>query len=55
MIQDFAFPNGVKFRKLSSMEPEKSESVLQDMLYLIPKSRKNAFIFTLDANMDASN
>ena len=54
MIQDFAFPNGVKFRKLNSMRNEKITETLQNMLFMIPKNRKNSYIFTLDANMEAN-
>jgi hypothetical protein len=54
VIQDFAFPNGVKFRKLNSMRNENITETLQKLLFMIPKNRKNSYIFTLDANMEAN-
>jgi hypothetical protein len=49
IIQDWVFPEGVKFQKVDSLN---NSEVLRALLFEIPKNRKNTFIFTLDANVD---
>jgi hypothetical protein len=54
VIHDFAFPNGVRYKQLSSLKEGERDELLENMLFEIPKRRKDSFIFTLDANVDDS-
>ncbi len=49
IIQDFIFPEGLKAQRITNLSDEKTETVLNNMIFQIQGNRKNAFILTLDS------